>query len=112
MNLNLEALKPKIQAYAAKHPWQAIGIAFAAGAVMGLVSRERPGEPGAGVHRRGIGGALAGALGALATRLIKDATLAQVAGYATDWLSGPDAEVSSREELSSRDPAIERFFEH
>ena len=111
MNLDLDALKPKIEAHAAKHPWQVIGIAFAAGAIAGLVSGERTSARG---PRRGLGGALAAALGAVATRLIQDATLAQVAGYATDWLAGSDADqpVSAREEVSSHVPSIENFFEH
>ena len=105
MNLTFDELKPKLGARVAEHPWQTVGIAFVIGAAAALVN----GKP-----RRGMGGALVAALGAVATRLIKDATLAQIAGYATDWLAGSDADqqVSSREEISSREPSIERFFEH
>lgn len=110
MNLNFDELKTTIEEQAAAHPWQAVGIAVAAGAVMGLLG----GGKKAPDVKRGVGGTVVAALGAVAMRLIKDAAFRQVAGYAKEWLANQEGlqGTASRENLSSHDGSIEAFLEH
>ena len=87
------------------HPLPAVGIALALGALVGLRRRAAP-APEAEIPA-GLGGAVTGALTALALRVLKDAALRQLSGAATSWygkrrdLHGP----ASTERSGVRDPA-------
>lgn len=111
MDFNVDELKTKIEARMTEHPWQTIGIAVATGAMLGLLTGGRRAAP---APRRGIGGALVAALGAIAMRMLRDAALGQVTGYAREWLGKQDdlRGTATREDLASHDPSIEPFLEH
>jgi uncharacterized membrane protein YebE (DUF533 family) len=67
------------------HPLAAVGIAFAAGALLGFISgggsSREPGE------KKSVGGMVMGALGALAMSAVRSYAMRQISGAAQDWLA-------------------------
>jgi hypothetical protein len=82
----------------AAHPWQAVGLAAALGAALGLAS----GRPRV---ERSLAGMTVAVLGATVMRLLKEAAIDQVSDAVRDW-------VGDRERAASNEPALEAFFEH
>lgn len=92
----------------AAHPLLAVGIAFGAGAMLGLLRRPSRKLVVREVTHQGDGevakrGALAGVIGAIAMGLIRDLAVSRLSGYARDWYE-------RRHE--SEQPEIEPFLEH
>jgi hypothetical protein len=77
----------------AAHPLAAAGIAFALGALLGALGR-RSASPDAPA-KRGIGGMVTGALGALAMSAIRSYAMSQISGAAEDWLSRESRETEA-----------------
>ena len=92
-----------VAAYVAEHPWPAVGVAFAAGALLALRGRRRS-EP---VLERGTGGMITAMLGALAMRIVKDVALGQASDVLRSWWLASDSERDA-----SFDPSVEVFVEH
>ncbi|MEO8701003.1 MAG: hypothetical protein ABI867_13225 [Kofleriaceae bacterium] len=81
-----EAAKHKfdIGARIEQHPLAAVGIAIAAGAVLGMLGggHRNPGD------KRSVGGLISAGLGALVIGALKDFALSQVSGVAKEWIEG------------------------
>lgn len=100
-----EAAKHKLDlgARITHHPRAAVGIAFGAGVLLGLLGGRRT-----SIHdgQRSLGGTIVAALGALAINALKDAALREGAEMAKGWW----ADRSERD--ASRDASVEPFLEH
>jgi hypothetical protein len=109
--------KLDLRAHIAAHPLPAIGIAFAAGLVLGFGRKgsaarlpidEAPG--------RSIGAATVAMIGTLVFRLLKDIALRQAAGAAKTWWDQRQAamgsDVAPSERSASHDPNVESFLRH
>ncbi len=103
----------ELKAKIAAHPWPALGIAFAAGALLALGRRSvrHVAQPEA-EEGRTLGGAIIAAIGALALRALKDLALHQAASAASNWLHGSQAERSSEPPRASHDPSDEDLLRH
>ncbi len=121
INSRIESVKQRfsdldIEGKIAAHPLPAVGIALAIGAAIGLLK----GLGGGGkkvdkevAAKSTIGGAISGAITALAMRMVKDYALGHLSGYAKSYLGGQqDPVASKREQGASRDASVERFLEH
>jgi hypothetical protein len=93
-----------LPAHIVAHPLAAVGIAFAAGALLGM-RRRRPITPGDGPVERSFARVVAAGIGALALRVGKEIAFKQAADYARGWWS-------AREAAASREPQMETFFRH
>ena len=91
-----------IAAYITAHPLASVGIAAAAGALLGMRRRVRR---EAETVQRGFAGMVAAGVGALALRVAKEIAFKQVADAARGWWS-------SREAGASHEPQMETYFEH
>ncbi|MGE0401080.1 MAG: hypothetical protein AB7T06_30500 [Kofleriaceae bacterium] len=102
-----EAAKDKLDlgARIAQHPRAAVGIAFGAGLLVGLLGRRGPSAPVV-EGKRSIGGTIMAALGALAINALKDAALREGTELAKGWWA------DRAERDASRDPSVEAFLEH
>ncbi len=95
----------------AEHPLPAVGIAFALGAIVGLVrTLGRGHERAEAVKNSTLGGAITGAITALAMRMAKDYALSHLSGAARKWIDTD--QTSPTERKASRDPSVESFLEH
>src|SRR5687768_11331062 len=74
-----------LAAQIAKKPWAAIGIAAAAGMVLGMTTGRGRGSP---VGAEGPRPALLGTIGLVLWRLARSAALDYAAGRAQDWVRG------------------------
>ena len=90
-----------LPAHIVAHPLAAVGIAFAAGALLGI-SRRRPAKADS---ERSLAGVVAAGVGALALRVGKEIAFKQAADYARGWWS-------AREAAASREPEMETFLAH
>ncbi len=103
--------KLDLPAHIAAHPKVAVGAAFALGALLGLAGgrshRQGTSTGTSEGTRRGIGGFVTAALGALIMRAVKDFALGQVSHAAKGWLDpqGPQQPASGRRD-------VEPFLEH
>lgn len=101
--------KLDIKAHIAAHPRVAVGIAFAAGALLAFPKKGgRPKEASKTEVRGGLAGAAVAALGTLVFTLVKNVAMHQLSGMASDWWD-------RRREMeygASRAPDIESFLEH
>lgn len=86
----------------AEHPFSAVGIAFALGAVFALAPR-----PPAPDTKRTLGGAMAAAITALAIRGVKAYAWSRLSSSARGLFG-----TSARERAASRDRSVEAFLEH
>lgn len=100
--------KLDIRSKIAAHPWPAVGIAFAAGALLALPKRRKPKSIEAAEARGGLIGAGAAALGALVLTLVKNVAMHQLSGYASDWWERRQR--MEAEASQTRD--VESFLEH
>lgn len=66
-----------------RHPWPAVGVAFALGALAGSGARRAPSAPAA----RSVGGAALGAVLDLALHVLRELALAQLGRTARRWWS-------------------------
>jgi len=66
-----------------RHPWPAVGIAFALGALAGFGPRRIPGA----TPERSFGSAALGALGTLALHVLRELALAQLSRMSSHWWS-------------------------
>ena len=79
-----------IRAHIARHPFAAVGVALAFGALLGSIGgRRRARVPEAAVER-GLGGAIAAALAAFAMGAAKDLAMRRVSNAASQWLDRDD----------------------
>ena len=111
----IQAAKEKldIKAHIAAHPKLAVGIAFAAGALLGFPgkrssSKSSSAVPTKGEVKSGLLGAAMATLGSLAFALAKNVAFHQLSGQAKTWWDknyGMQAEASH-----TRD--VESFLEH
>jgi len=104
--------KLDIPAHITAHPLLAAGAAFALGALLGMGGRMRV-EPD-GTVKRGLGGAMFAALGAVAIRFAKDFAVREAAGVAKTWWHnyvGGDPGAST-EHATSREPSVASFLRH
>lgn len=75
-----------------RHPWPAVGIALALGALAG----RRGARVASEVNERSLGGAAMAALGALGLRIVREVAIAQLGRAARRWIDehegrSPDA---------------------
>lgn len=122
INARIEGLKERfanldIEGKIAAHPIAALGVALATGALIGLATGF--GRKGSKVDKEvaaksTIGGAISGAVTALAMRMVKDYALGRLSGAAKTWYSSHNLEgqSSQSERGASRDASVERFLEH
>lgn len=94
--------REELDEYIGDHPFAAVGIAFAIGAVIALGP---PRVPPRG--ERTLGNLLVAGLGALAVRGIKSYTWSRLSGAARGMFDG-----KSRERVASHDRSVEPFLEH
>ena len=110
--------KLDIKAKIAAHPWPAVGIAFAAGALLALPrssrkSRPRDAEIKQAEVKSGLIGAAAATLGTLVFTLVKNVAMHQLSGYARDWWERRQAmEGQPMEGQASKTRDVESFLEH
>ena len=83
-----------------KRPFAAIGIAFAAGALLGMTGGKRT-VVHEGAVKRTAGGAIAGALGAFVMSVLKDYAFRQVSGVAQDWFTRREVAMSHQHETEA-----------
>lgn len=101
--------KLDIGAHIAAHPRLAVGIAFAAGALLALPKKGgKPKEADKAEVKGGLAGAIVAALGTLAFTLVKNVAMHQLSGMASDWWDRRQA----MEANVSRESDIESFLEH
>ena len=89
--------KVDLGAHINKRPLAAVGVALAAGALLGLTGGKRTVVHEGAVARR-AGSAIAGMLGAFVMSLIKDFAFRQVSGAASNWFSGREVAMSHQHE--------------
>ena len=113
----IQAAKDKldIKAHIAAHPMLAVGIAFAAGALLGFPgkgshakSKDSNAVPTKGEVKSGLLGAAMATLGSLAFQLAKSVAFHQLSGQAKTWW---DANYGMQAE-ASRTRDVESFLEH
>ena len=121
INARIDGLKARfanldLEGKIAAHPIAALGVALATGALIGLAtSFGRTSKVDTEVAAKStIGGAISGAITALAMRMVKDYALGRLSGAAKTWYSSHNLEDqgSQRERGASRDASVERFLEH
>ncbi|CAN5811462.1 hypothetical protein BH11MYX3_BH11MYX3_11480 [soil metagenome] len=95
-----------IEAQIAQHPWPAVGVALALGALAGLAGGHGSKEP---ALDRSFGGALLAGVGAVALRVLKSYAFSKFADAAKGWV---DERAGTTEKVASRDPSVEAFFRH
>lgn len=105
--------KLDIRAHIAAHPRLAVGIAFAAGALLGFPgkgshSKKSDVAPSAAEVKSGLMGAAMATLGSLAFQLAKSVAFHQLSGQAKTWW---DANYGMQAE-ASRTRDVEAFLEH
>ena len=102
--------KLDIKSKIAANPWAAVGIAFAAGALLALPKRSKKSKNvQAAEVKGGLIGAGAATLGTLAFTLIKNIAMNHLSGVAKDWW---DARAQGMEAGASRTRDVESFLEH
>jgi hypothetical protein len=103
-----ESAKNKLDlgARIARNPRAAVGIAFGAGVLLGVLGGRgrRTGARADGTQ--GVGSAVIAALGAFAINALKDAALREGTEMAKGWWA------DRTERDASRDPAVEAFLDH
>lgn len=67
-----------------RHPWPAVGIAFALGVLAGRLARRSAPRP---TPERSFGGAALGALGSLGLHVLRELAVAQLRRTASRWWS-------------------------
>lgn len=105
--------KLDIRAKIIAHPWPAVGIAFAAGALLALPKRSSKSRPiraaeARGEVKGGIVGATVAMIGTLAFTLAKNVAMHHLSGMARDWWD----QRSQMEADASRTRDVESFLEH
>ena len=109
--------KLDIRAKIAAHPWPAVGIAFAAGALLALPKRSSKSKSKSksiraaetkGEVKGGLIGAAAATIGTIAFTLIKNVAMHHLSGIAKDWWD----QRSQMEAEASRTRDVESFLEH
>lgn len=106
--MNTNRIKEVAEARITANPFAAVGVAFAAGALIGLVS----GRGEKTVSQRIFGAAVAG-LVSLGVRAAKDYALREAADAAWKWWGRRRAGTTSTSEpRTSKDPNVETFLEH
>lgn len=109
--------KLDVPAQIARHPWPAVGVAFALGVAAGFGRKGSPApisHRGAG-HKRSVGDMVLTAAAALGIRLVRDAALAQVTELARHWFlerSGGAAGTTASEAATGGRADLEPFLEH
>lgn len=89
-----------------RHPWRAVGIALAIGAVAGRRGRRRTAAPG-----RSLGGMAVGALGAIGLHVLRELAVAHLGRSARRWWSehgGPPFDEDDALHRANIDPFLER----
>ncbi len=110
--------KLDIPAHIAAHPKLAVGAAFAIGALLGFMGggkrRVEHVHTNAGEDRRGIGGMVTAAIGALIMNAVKNFAMGQVTSAAKEWLDPASVDVtqSNASDATARQPAMKPLFEH
>lgn len=109
--------KLDIKSKIAAHPWPAVGIALAAGALLAFPSgsskRSRSRDVQAAEVKSGLIGAAAATLGTLVFTLVKNVAMHQLSGYARDWWERRvQMEGQPMEGQASRTRDVESFLEH
>lgn len=103
-----------VPAQIAAHPLAAVGVALAAGALLGLSGgrrRARATEPGEAREGGGLGRAALAGLGAIALRVAKELALRGAAKAARSWWEQQE-QAHASEARTSYDPHMEPFLRH
>jgi len=112
--------KLDIPAHIAAHPWLAVGIAFAGGALLGLPGKRTKASAVAskGEVKSGLMGAAIATIGSLAFQLAKSVAFHQLSGEAKNWwdhkygVGSGASGLGNTEADVSRSRDIEAFLEH
>ncbi len=92
-----------VEAQIVEHPWPAVGVALALGALAGMAgSGQNTPAP-----ERSLGGAVIAGVGAVALRLLKSYAFSKLADAAKGWA---DERGDTSQKIASRDPSVEAFF--
>lgn len=103
--------KIDLKSHIAARPLVAVGIAFSAGALLGLAGGKRHVVHEGAIQRR-AGSAIAGALGALVMSLVRSYTMSQLTGVMREWYEGQVGKQTSpsyTEHVASYQPETESF---
>jgi hypothetical protein len=98
-----------LRAHVAAHPLASVGVAFAAGALLGLRGGGKPRPDGA--SGQALGRVAVAAISALAVRIAKELAMIGATDAARRWWEHRQHETSS-ETRTSYDPGVESFLEH
>ncbi len=98
----------------AKHPWPAVGVAFALGVALGFGRKGSSTPHRVVAGKRSVGDMVLTAAAALGIRLVRDAALAQLTDVAKQWLqkNAGVTGVSPTEAATGQHADLAAFLEH